>query len=188
MDPYGNPIPVATPQNTGPSRKMLLLGGSLVFAVIIAFLMLLNSGGDDIKAETMQLSVKFDNLATLTEESQERIRDEKLANLNTDASLVISTASAQFKTTAPDMGIQLGKPSKALIAQETNADTQQKLEDADIAGTYSRVYPPILSEAMSDTINLMDQIYKKTKNQKLKEFLKKHYTAFQPIIERLDKL
>lgn len=185
MDPFGNPTPV-TPQSTGPSKMMLALGGGLVLAIILAFVLLLNSGGENVKPELQRLSLQLTNLVTLTEESKEIIKDQEVGKVNSDALLVASTASAQLATLTTDMS--LGKPSNELVAQETDADTKQELDDAAVAGTFSRVYPPILSDKMLNSAKLMKQIYGKTKDQELKDYLSKTYRSFTDISKQLDEL
>ncbi|MCA9338949.1 hypothetical protein KC939_01235 [Candidatus Saccharibacteria bacterium] len=185
MDPFGNPTP-ATPQSTGPSKMMLALGGGLVLAIIIAFVLLLNSGGENIKSEVQRLSLQLTNLVTLTEESKEIIKDQEVGKVNSDALLVASTASAQLTTLTT--GMKLGKPSSELVTQETDADAKQELDDAAVAGTFSRVYPPILSKKMLNSAKLMKQIYGKTKDQELKDYLSKSYRSFTDISKQLDEL
>lgn len=185
MDPFGNPTPI-TPQSTGPSKKMLFLGGGLVIAVILAFIMLLNSGGENVKPELQRLSLQLTNLVTLTEESKEIIKDQEVGKVNSDALLVASTASAQLTTLTASMN--LGKPSSELVTQETDADAKQELDDAAVAGTFSRVYPPVLSDKMLESAKLMQQIYGKTKDQELKDYLRKTYRSFTDISKQLDEL
>ncbi len=185
MDPFGNPIP-ATPQSTGPSKKMLFLGGGLVVAIILAFVLLLNNGGENVKSELQRLSLQLTTLVTLTEESKEIITDQEVSKVNSDALLISSTASAQLLEATT--GMDLGKPSKELEVQETDTDAQKKLDDAAVAGTFNQVYPTILSEKMADSALLMQQIYNKTKDRELKEYLSKTYRSFKDISKQLSEV
>ena len=185
MDPFGNPIP-ASAQSTGLSKKKLFLGGGLIIAVLIAIVLLLSSGGSDVKPQLQRLTVQLTNLTTLTEESREKITDQNVGKINSDALLGASTASAQLATVTTDMGI--GGPSEDLITEETDAEAQTELDDAAIAGTFSSVYPEILSEKLNTSATLMKQIYNETNDQELKSFLNETYRNFQDISKQLNEL
>lgn len=185
MDPFGNPIP-ASASSTGPSKKMLFLGGGLVIAVLLAVVLLLGSGGNDVKPQLRQLSLQLSNLAVLTEESRDKITNQDVSKINSDALLGASTSSAQLATLTSSM--KLGKPSNELVAKETDAESQQELEDAAIAGTFNSVYPGILSEKLDSSAILMKQIYNETNDQELKSFLNTTYQNFQNISKQLNEL
>ena len=84
--------------------------------------------------------------------------------------------------------MKLGKPSNELVGKETDAESQQELEDAAIAGTFNSVYPGILSEKLDSSAILMKQIYNETNDQELKSFLNTTYQNFQNISKQLNEL
>lgn len=187
MDPsYQGRVPQVPYNNSygrrrGPrlSPRALLLIGIGLAAVIIAIVLLANSGDKTIPLQ-QRLSARMSTLEKMSSDGKKNLVSGDLKEFN--GRLSIQLISDQ-KTLGELM--TLGKVDKALTTSEADAASFKSLDDARLNSNYDTTYRRIVSQKLDSTTVLMRELYDTTRSQKLKEALGGSYRSLKELEKQL---
>lgn len=151
-DPYGPQID---------RKRVALIFGSgilVLLLVIFAFISLLTN---DHKGEYVRMVAHEQNLSSVVQGAQKRIRNGELAKVNSDAGLLLSTNSValvgQLQKRFGEKGV-----TADILKQEADATIEEKLKSAELLDkfdiTYRNVIRQKISELNKEAVQLRDAI------------------------------
>jgi hypothetical protein len=177
---YLNQIAIQ-PTKSGPNKKLLILGGLGLAAVLVIVISLLLSIFASHTAEYMQrLTARLDTTQTIANGAQTNIKSSELRSLNSNLQLY-------FTNTLRDISIQLKNEKidpaildKKIVASEAATDMINRLEDGRLNAVYDRTYAREMAYQLESVIALIDQVESSTGSQSLKSFLDSARSNLQP--------
>lgn len=188
MEPKYGYAQVPSEQTDMFSRKMLLVGICIVVAIIIAIVLLLGSGQNNISTQAQHLSARLDNLQTMLSDTNttRNIKNQDLSNLITGFSLSLTTDTNDINSL---LGSQLPKKiDDKIIATESDVATQKNIEDAYLGNKLDKVYTDVLSKKIDSLRALVAEIYNLSKDQKLKTKLTQFDDHLRTTKQQLENL
>lgn len=168
------------------SPKIFLIGGGIVFALILAGTLLVLGNSKNPISQMQRLSARFENLQTIAEQGTKNVQGADLKKTQGDASILIIGHAATINAAMKDAG--LGKVPKGITALESDEATIATLLDAQLNGRFDAVYQKALAQKLESTMALMREVNDKTNNRDLKDALSTAYTNFGGILDQLAKL
>lgn len=178
-----------TPPSSMLSRKMILLGGGLVIALLFGAVLLFGSGGNSISNQLQHLSLRIAALQAVVEDPSIRtnLKSQELNQITTELKLTLATS---MNTLTPLM-TSAGLPEKFdgnITASEADTTTKTKLEDAALNNKFDRVYAETLGEKITSLRALLAETYSLTKSVKLKQALADLDDTLNNAKKRIDAL
>lgn len=163
----------ATPQKDSIfSRKIMLILGGLISAVIIAVvLLLLTSTRSSVSTQGQHLLVRYSNLQAMLSDTK-TTRNLK----NQDLSNIVTSFGLTTTTDVNDLTIALSsqipeKMSDSILSAEADTTTAKTIEDAYLENKLDSVYADTLIKKIDSLRALIAETYGLTKDQKLKATL-----------------
>lgn len=172
----------------GFSKKQLLIFGSLGAGLLIALaLMILTSVLQNNRPAEM-LAARFITIQKVVDDSTSKLKNSQLRALNSDLKLylvdVMREAEAPFAASKVTL-----KEINPKITQQENADNLlARLEDERLNARYDRSYARELASLLETTLIQMKDVYNKTSNEALKNFLHTTHDNLQPIQEQFENI
>ncbi|MEO5950750.1 MAG: hypothetical protein ABIQ04_04860 [Candidatus Saccharimonadales bacterium] len=169
---YLNQI-AAPAKKPGLDKKFLLLiGGGLLFAIILVVVLVsLGNGGNASPSKLQTLEARINTLSTISTSAKQNIKSNSLRTTN--ANLIIFLTNADRDGTAPLLaaGVAKDKIDKAITAAESGDTLKKTLEDARLNATYDRTYAREMDYQLETLSALMKGIYESTSSKSMKDFL-----------------
>jgi molecular chaperone DnaK (HSP70) len=162
----------------------LIIGGVLA-ALVVGGLALLN-GGSSSKDDLIRLSVRFQNLQTVSDKSSKTIVSSSLRATNTNLSLALASANRDSKKALVTLGADSKKldPKKLdpkITEQEKTEELDKKLTNARMNATFDRTYAREMTYQLDTLLVLIDKTESKTKDTSVKEFLQTTRRNLKPL-------
>ncbi len=169
---------------SGPSNKLffgVIIGGAIL--VIIAVLLLMSSGGGGKQISVERLSLRLQNLQSISKDSHKNIKSTQLRALNSRLTTQLTDINREIAAPLASAGITAKTIDKKTSSQEAKlkTDIMAALDDSRLNATFDRDYSREMSFQMENTAILMDSIFKSTKSKSLKDFLSKSYPDFSAL-------
>lgn len=174
----------AQPQvkTVNPMLLWVMIGGVLVFVVVV-MMAVLSAGGGSVNKLT-RFGARMNNLQTVSTESQEKIKSGNLRTLNSSLGLVLTNANRDLKEPFAAMDIKIDNEKErtvAIVAAETE-ELNQRLEDARLNSIFDRTYAREISFYVKSLRTEMREIYSSTKSEDLKEILETTDANLSPLL------
>lgn len=168
------------------SPKTLLLGGGILFTILIAIALLVMGNGNKPISQMQHLSARFDNLQTILKEGTKNVQGDGLKKIQSDASILVIGHTALIDAAMKSAG--LGSVPKEITALEADSATLKTLSGAELNGQFDTAYQKVLAQKIESTMALMREVQDKTNSKTLKSSLSTAYTYFGNILDQLAKL
>lgn len=182
---YVNPAP----QNSSPfSRKMLIVIGGSIFAIILAIILMVSSGSNSTSSQAQHLILRMENLQTILSDNEttRHLKNQELSNLVTSFSLTQTTDINDLKIALSSQLPQ--KMDEKIIANETDTTTATTIEEAYLKNKLDAVYAEVLTKKIASLQALIAELYGKTKDQKLKQTLESVNENLRKTGKQIDEL
>lgn len=166
---------IAAPEKKpGLSSKlfMIIVIGGVLLAAIVGILLISKAGGTSPTTDLTSLAARLSSLQKVSSKAQTSIQSGKLQTVNSTLSLALTGANRDIATPLKNNNVIMEKADKTLVAAESLEVVSKKLEDARLNVKYDSVYSSEMKYQLDLTISLMDKIYKQTKSESLKTYLK----------------
>lgn len=182
---YVNPAP----SNGNPiSRKMLIVIGGSIFAIILAIILMVSSGSNSTSSQAQHLILRMENLQTILSDNEttRHLKNQELSNLVTSFSLTQTTDINDLKIA---LSSQLPeKIDEKILANETDTTTATTIEEAYLKNKLDAVYAEVLTKKIASLQALIAELYGKTKDQKLKQTLESVNENLRKTGKQIDEL
>ncbi len=182
---YVNPAP----QNSSPfSRKMLIVIGGSIFAIILAIILMVSTGSNSTSSQAQHLILRMENLQTILSDNEttRHLKNQELSNLVTSFSLTQTTDINDLKIALSSQLPQ--KMDEKIIANETDTTTATTIEEAYLKNKLDAVYAEVLTKKIASLQALIAELYGKTKDQKLKQTLESVNENLRKTGKQIDEL
>ena len=136
-------------------RLFIMIGlGVGILVIIVVLLMTVFSGGS--KDNYLRLLVRQQELQTLTDGSQKRVRSAALAKINSDSTLLLSSDGVAL---LGQLSKKFGEKNVSSDFRKAEADTTttDKLKEAELLNKFDVVYRNILLDKINKLIALAEQ-------------------------------
>lgn len=174
------------PKKAGLNNKtfFLLIGGGLLFAIIVGVLAFSSGSGPKQQMET--LAARMQTLQTISQNAQKNIKSGTLRSTNSNLSIFLTNANHDIADPLKKNGIDIKKLDKKIVAAEKDDALTAKLEDARLNAVYDQTYAREMGYQLATVKALMKTIYNKSKSKSMKDFLSKTNDNLAPITKQLD--
>lgn len=188
MDPSDNSVTLVPEPQTGVSRKTIFIVIGIVVALLITVIMLFaSSQGNNLQPYEQRLSIRMSNLQTLATSAQQNINSEDLSNLNSQLSALVISDNASLQSDLNALGVSSKYP-KDMIASESDDATIAELKQAVTDGDFDQKYVEAITKKIDDITLLMNTIYSKSKDAKLRQDISKSYKDLVFVKKQMLKL
>ncbi|OGL34300.1 hypothetical protein A3F64_00265 [Candidatus Saccharibacteria bacterium RIFCSPHIGHO2_12_FULL_42_8] len=182
---YVNPAP----QNGSPlSRKMLIVIGGSIFAIILAIILMVSTGSNSTSSQAQHLILRMESLQTILSDNEttRHLKNQELSNLVASFSLTQTTDINDLKIA---LSSQLPeKIDEKILANETDTTTASTIEEAYLKNKLDAVYAEVLTKKIASLQALIAELYGKTKDQKLKQTLESVNENLRKTGKQIDEL
>lgn len=182
---YLNQIaPEAPKQGMNNKVFFMLIGGGLLVAAVVGFLML-TSGSSGPTQKMQTLAARMTTLQAISSDAQKNIKNGQLRSTNSTLAIFLTNANRDIAEPLKNNSVDIKKIDKTIQTKENGEKLKQTLEDARLNAVFDRVYAREMSYQLDTVAALMSDIYDSTNSKSLKEFLKTTDDNLQPIIKQL---
>lgn len=161
--------------------------GKIFFALIGVFVLAVSiivamQGGEET-ADLQQVVVRLDNYNKVTKEYGLKIKSNSLKTNNSRYSIWALNALRDGEDLLKQAEVKKTQYDKKMVALEStgSADLGQKLEDAYLNAIMDRVYAGTMANETQKMIILYDNMSRKSKAQKIREYAAKAVNDLKPI-------
>lgn len=188
MDPSDNSVTLVPEPQTGISRKTIFIGIGIGIALLItAILLFASSQGNNLQPYEQRLSIRMSNLQTLATSAQPSINNEDLSNINSQLSALVISDNASLQSDLSSLGVSSKYP-KDMVASESDDSAIADLKQAVVDGNFDQKYVDTITKKIDDITLLMNTIYSKSKDAKLRQDITKSYKDLVFIKKQMLKL
>ncbi len=189
MDPYDNNVTLVPEPQTGMSRKTIfIIIGIVVALVVSAILLFAANRGNNLLPFEQRLAIRMSNLQKLSTGAQQSITSENLGDLNSQLSALLISDNSSLQADLKALGIDGSKYPKDMVASETDDSTYTALKQAVIDGDFDQKYISAVTKKIDSTTELMNTVYSKSKDSKLRQDISKSYKDLQFTKKQMLKL
>jgi hypothetical protein len=136
-------------------RLLLMIGGGIAILTIISILLMFFFT-DGSKDNLMRIMVKTQELQTLTDASQKRIKSAELAKVNSDANLLLSSDNVALTAQLQKKYSQTGIPAD-FRKSEADTTTNAALTEAELLNKFDISYRNTLIAKLNSLLPLATQ-------------------------------
>lgn len=184
---YLDSISTAPKKPAGKVNDKLFFGviiGGVLITLIVGVLALL-SVGTSSKEDMGRLSVRLENLQTISDAARKTTISSSLRATNINLSLALTNANRDIVEPLTANGIDPKKIDSRITTEENTDELKEKLEDARLNAIFDRTYAREMSYQLETLLVLIQQIEGKTKNSAEKEFLSTLRGNLEPLQKQL---
>lgn len=172
----------------GFSRKQVAIAGGVILVAFIgiAVATILQGSKPNIAALGQQVTKRVGATKFIAKNAQENFRSRELDALNSSLTIQLTNAGTGLTNAFTAAGVPVGNAKEA-EADDTSAETTQKLEDARLNGVFDRVYAREMSYRLTMIMVQLDSIHKMTDNAELRTYLETTYKNLEPLQKQLEE-
>jgi hypothetical protein len=181
---------IAPPEkpNRGFSKKQIILFVGLGVALLIAIaLMMLNSLLQNNRPSEV-LAARLITVQKVVDSSTGNLKNSKLRALNSDLKLYIVDVMRESEVPFAAVKVNFSEINPNITKQENADSLLELLEDERLNARYDRAYAREMASLLETTLIQMKDVYSKTSNESLKEFLQKTYDNLLPVYEQFENI
>lgn len=163
-----------TVKTVNPLMLWGLIGGLLIFTLIVVMALASASGDKTPSASLASIGGRLVDLQKVSEDAQDNIQSTELQSLNSSLTLTLTNTNRDMGEVlkAQKISLKNTKDNKALLIVKKDFDElNQRLEDARLNGVYDRTYAREMAYALKTLHADMGQLYKATRSKNLKTIL-----------------
>jgi hypothetical protein len=168
-------------------RKKVFLVAGVGLALIVAIILFVMSLGGGAKDTYMSMLVRHQNLLTIIEDSQNRIRSGALAKVNSEAILLFTSDSVALQDQLKKKFSEdkLTDDAKKRAAEPT---IEQKLTDAELLDKFDVTYRNLVREQINKLMVAALEVQDSTGGKTFLEVMDKYVNDLQTIDNQLSEL
>lgn len=178
------------PQSKGPKldnkKFLMLVGGGLLFAIIVGIFVISSSSGPGPTEKMQTLAARLLTLQTIATKAQKNIKSSDLRSTNSNLAIFLTNASRDIVDPLGKNGVDVKKIDKKITTAEDGAALTATLENARLNAVFDRKYPREMAYQLGTVEALMADIYSKTNSKSLKDFLTATNNNMQPIKKQFE--
>lgn len=169
------------------SLVIVVVGIGLVLALVVGFMLFVNSSSKGPKTSTVVLAARMQAMQGIADKSQKNIKSSALRGVNSNLIIFLSNANRDIAEPLTAVGLDVKKLDKNVIAKEKADPITADLEDARLNAIFDDTYAREMSFKLTTISLLMEEIYDTSKSKTMKDFLIKTDENLQPIKQQLDE-
>jgi hypothetical protein len=170
---YLNQIaPPPEPSGFDKKSKIIIFVFALIGIFSLVFIFFAASKTSSAATPT-QVIARLANMQTIAEKYNKNLQSNPIQNANSSLIAVLTTANNSIETPAASVKIDLKKQKKDILATESTAEIEKKLDDALLNSDLDATYAHSLNVELTDTIMMLDQVQKSKTTKSMKEFCQK---------------
>ena len=170
---YLNQIaPPSAPQGFDAKTKIILLIFGIIGVLSLVFIFFM-ANQTSTGPSPATLIARLNNLQTVATKYNKKLHANDIQSANSSLIAILTTANKAIETPAAAAGIDLKKDKKAILALESTATIEAKLNEAILNADLDVTYAHSMEVNIADTIMMIDRIERNTKSKSMKEFCQK---------------
>ena len=172
--------PKKSPVFTG--MKKIIIIGLLALVVVIIISMVIGAVSGAQREPAQKFAARLVSTQTIAEDSQDKLKSSELRSLNSDLRLYFTNTIRDAAEPLKKADVDFKKIDGGIKSKEEKLSTAmtERLEDARLNAIFDRTYAREMAYQLETMLALMQQIYKSTRSESLKEFLDNAYKNLQP--------
>ena len=171
---YLNQIaPPAAPQGFDKKTKIILFIFGIIGVLSLVFIFFMANQTTSTGPSTTTLIARLNNLQSLATRYNKKLHASDIQGANSTLIAILTTANKAIEAPATAAGIDLKKDKKAILALESTATIEAKLNEAILNADLDVTYAHSMEVNIADTIMMIDRIERNTKSKSMKEFCQK---------------
>ena len=170
---YLNQIaPPSAPQGFDAKTKIILLIFGIIGVLSLVFIFFM-ANQTSTGPSPATLIARLNNLQTVATKYNKKLHANDIQSANSSLIAILTTANKAIEAPATAAGIDLKKDKKAILALESTATIEAKLNEAILNADLDVTYAHSMEVNIADTIMMIDRIERNTKSKSMKEFCQK---------------
>lgn len=167
--------------------RMFILLGVVAVALVLILVAIVNSVASSGKEPWQRLSARLDATAVVVNASGTKIKNSQLRSLNSDLKLYITNTQRDLATPLANLNIEPAKLPTSVLAAESSAEMQQRLEDGRLNAKFDSTYAREMTYQVATILSLLQQLYSTGASASTKSFLENAYNNLEPTYTALSK-
>jgi hypothetical protein len=159
-----------------------ILGGAVLFMVVLAVIINIFSGGTSNKTSLISLAQTQNELIRVAGQGTKSAVQQTTKNLSVTVQYSVSTQQKQTLAYLANHGTAVG--SKDLTLKQ-NASTDQQFATAKVTSTFDSVFTQIMQDGLTSYAGNLKQLYNTTTNTTVKELTSTYYEQTQLLISQI---
>ncbi len=179
------------PQPSGPSKKAKIIMGIMVFvgvALLGLILFLATTQSSDTGPSPIKIAARLQKMQTISQTYTKKLHGTEIQDANSSLGAVLATANQSIAAPLTAYGIDAKKQAKAIADLDPSDELITELNDAYLNAQLDDIYAREMYFMIEDTMVMINSVYKQTKVDDMKEFLKKTYEDFTTLKKRFGAL
>lgn len=170
---YLNQISTPPPKQGFEKKTKIIVAALLAFGIVSIAVISLFAQNNSPKTTPSQVAARIQKLLTVSQKYDKQIQSSKLQVASSSLVSILTTADAKISDPLQTVGIDYKKQKKDIGKLESSDELNQKLEDAFLNSQLDLTYAHEMNVQITDTIAMMQRLYKSTQSKSMKEYLNK---------------
>ncbi len=180
--------PVANPKQSRSKLPIILAIVGVLVVIIGGVAMLIASNTNNPVSSMDKLNARMGALSSYVAEGRTSARAADVVKITSDASILLTGDIVTLKKATSAAGAQ-GKSKDAIAAEkQRSAEILKDLKSASVDGRFDREYVMTLTEELTDTQDLLDEVNEASSKATVKTATKNVSDHITTILAALDKL
>ena len=181
---------IATPPPAeGFDKKTKIIIAILSFIGLITLIAIFVFSQDSTpSASPSQVASRVNKLLTISKKYNNKFRSTSLQTTNSSLVAVLTTADASMGEALQATGINYKEKQKDILALDPSEKLEKKLDEALLNTQLDITYAHEMNVQITDTINMMQKVYKSTKSKKMREWLVKTAGDLENIQKQINQI
>lgn len=181
---------IATPPPAeGFDKKTKIIIAILSFIGLITLIAIFVFSQDSMpNASPSQVASRVNKLLTISKKYNNKFRSTSLQTTNSSLVAVLTTADASMGEALQTTGINYKEKKKDILALDPSEKLEKKLDEALLNAQLDITYAHEMNVQITDTINMMKNVYKSTKSKKMREWLVKTAGDLENIQKQINQI
>ena len=181
---------IATPPPAeGFDKKTKIIIAILSFIGLITLIAIFVFSQDSMpSASPSQVASRVNKLLTISKKYNNKFRSTSLQTTNSSLVAVLTTADASMGEALQATGINYKEKQKDILALDPSEKLEKKLDEALLNTQLDITYAHEMNVQITDTINMMEKVYKSTKSKKMREWLVKTAGDLENIQKQINQI
>lgn len=167
--------------------RTIIFAALSVIALIILIATIAGAVSNSNKEPWQRMSARLDGTTALVDGASANIKSSQLRSINSDLKLYLANTKRDLATPMTELGIEVKKIPKDLIAKEAATDIAQRLENGRLNARYDSTYAREMTYQVAQILSQIQVLHATNVGPKTKALLKTAYDNLVPTYESLSK-
>lgn len=167
--------------------RLIILFGILAVIVVLIMAAFVSSINASKKTPWERLTARLTATSEVVQSSEGKIKNSQLRSTNSNLKISLTNTKRDLAAPLARVEVDPKKLSASILKVESSAAMLERLEDARLNAKYDSTYAREMSYQLANVLTVLSQLYKTSKSESNKTFLKTTYDNFQPVQKSLSE-